>query len=108
MRQRFFVALNLLLALWLGADLIAPQQATKATVAGITNLARLETTVACSGAIKAAEAVPEIKKMGCVSMINLREATEPGAEVEKEGEMARAAGRRYFHIPFNGAMPDPK
>ncbi len=108
MHPRFCVAVNLLLALWLGAHIMAAQQVTKETVAGITNLARLETTVACSGAIKAAEAVPEIKKMGFVSIINLREATEPGAEVEKEGELARAAGLRYFHVPFNGAMPDPK
>lgn len=84
------------------------QQVTKPAVAGITNLARLETTVACSGAIKPEEAVPEIKKMGFVSIVNLREATEAGAEVEKEGALARAAGLLYFHVPFNGASPDPK
>ena len=84
------------------------QQVTKETVPGVTNFARLETTIACAGAIKAEVAVPEIKKMGFVSIINLREATEPGAEVEKEEAIAKAAGLRYFHVPFNGAMPDPK
>lgn len=84
------------------------QQVSKDPVAGITNLSRLETTVACSGAINAAQAVPEIKKMGFVSVINLREATEPGAEVEKEEALVKAAGLRYFHVPFNGAKPDPK
>jgi hypothetical protein len=60
------------------------RQVTKDTVPGITNLARLETTVACAGAIKPDEAVPEIRKMGFVSIINLREDTEPGAEIDKE------------------------
>ena len=84
------------------------QQVTRESVPGITNLARLETTIACAGAIKADVAVPEIKKMGFVSIINLREATEAGAEVEKEEAVAKAAGLRYFHVPFNGGAPDPK
>jgi uncharacterized protein (TIGR01244 family) len=82
------------------------QQVTKPEVAGVRNFARLETTVACAGAT-GAEALPEIKKMGFVSVINLRLATETGAEVEKEAEAAKAAGLRYFHVPFAG-KPDPK
>ena len=62
---------------------------TKENVPGITNFARLETTIACAGAVKA-EAVPEIKKMGFASIINVREASEPGAEVEKEEAAAKA------------------
>jgi uncharacterized protein (TIGR01244 family) len=81
---------------------------SKETVPGINNLSRLETTVACAGAIDPAVAVPEIKKMGFVSIINLRQASEPGAEIEKEAALAKAAGLRYVHIPFNGASPDPK
>lgn len=81
-------------------------QVTKPEVAGIRNFARLETTVACAGAITP-EAVPEIKKMGFASIVNLREASEPGANVEAEGAAAKAAGLKYFHVPFNGAMPSP-
>jgi uncharacterized protein (TIGR01244 family) len=84
------------------------QQVSKDPVPGITNLARLETTIACAGAIKADVAVPEIKKMGFVSIINLREASEAGADVEHEQTVARAAGLRYFHVPFNGNAPDPR
>lgn len=84
----------------------AAQEVTKPTVAGSRNFARLETTVACAGAT-GAEALPEIKKMGFVSVINLRLASEPGAEVEKEEAAAKAAGLRYFHVPFDG-KPDPK
>jgi uncharacterized protein (TIGR01244 family) len=86
----------------------APQQVTKDPVPGITNLARLETTVACAGAVKPEEAVPEIKKMGFVSIINLREQTETGAELDKEESLAKAAGLKYFHVPFNGRSPDTK
>lgn len=83
----------------------ATQTVTKEPVPGIRNLARLETTVACAGAITA-DAVPEIKKMGFASIVNLRLASEPGAEVEKEAAAAKAVGLRYFHTPFDG-KPNP-
>ena len=107
MRSQILVATGLLTVSIVASPVLA-QQVTKESVSGITNLARLETTIACAGAIKADVAVPEIKKMGFVSIINLREATEPGAEVEKEETVAKAAGLRYFHVPFNGVSPDPK
>src|SRR5687768_17875516 len=90
----------------LQAGPLLAQQVSKEPVAGIRNLARLETTVACAGAITA-DAVPEIKKMGFVSIVNLRLASEPGAEIEKEAAAAKAAGLRYFHVPFDGSA-DPK
>jgi len=82
------------------------QQPTKATVPGIRNFARLETTVACGGATKA-EAVPEIKKMGFASIINLRLPDEPDANIPQEEAAAKAAGLNYIHIPFSGSAPDP-
>jgi uncharacterized protein (TIGR01244 family) len=84
----------------------AAQQVTKETVPGVTNFARLETTVACAGAVKV-EAVPEIKKMGFASIINLRQASEPGADIDAEAAAAKAAGIRFYHVPFNGQSPDP-
>jgi uncharacterized protein (TIGR01244 family) len=85
--------------------LLGMQEVTKEPVTGVRNFARLETTVACAGATSA-EALPEIKKMGFVSVINLRLATENGAEVEKEEAAAKALGLRYFHVPFDG-KPNP-
>ena len=85
---------------------IAPQEATKEAVTGVRNFARVGTTVACAGATSA-EALAEIKKMGFVSVINLRLATENGAEVEKEEAAAKALGLRYFHVPFEGSKPNP-
>ncbi len=82
------------------------QQVTRPEVAGSRNFARLETTVACAGAT-GPEAMPEVRKMGFVTVINLRQATEPGADVPAGQAAAEAAGLKYFHIPFNGAAPDP-
>jgi uncharacterized protein (TIGR01244 family) len=106
--QVLTAAARLLTILAVCAAPAAAQQITKEAVPGVVNFARLETTIACAGAIQPDVAVPEIKKMGFASIINLREAGEPGAELEKEEALARAAGLRYFHVPFNGAKPDPK
>ena len=93
--------------LCLSAGVAFAQQVTKEEVPGVRNFARVETTVACAGAT-GPEAMPAIKKMGFVSVINLREPQEPGADIEKHRAAAEAAGLRYYHVPFNGAKPDPK
>ena len=81
------------------------QEANKETIQGVTNFHRLGTTVACAGATKA-EAVPEIKKMGFASIINLRQASEPGANIEAEEAAAKTADIRYYHIPLNPEAPE--
>ena len=105
MRSRLFFA-ALFAAFCLCGDSALAQQVTKENVPGIRNLARLETTVACAGAITP-ESVVEVKKMGFVSIVNLRLASEEGANVEKEEAAAKAAGLRYFHVPYDGSA-DPK
>jgi uncharacterized protein (TIGR01244 family) len=83
-----------------------PQQfVTIEQVDGVSNFAHVETTVACGG-VTSPSAVPAIKKMGFVSIINLREASEPGANIEAEEAAAKAVGMKFFHIPFNGQTPD--
>lgn len=79
---------------------------TKESIPGITNFARLETTVACGGATKA-EAVPAIKQMGFRAIINVREASEPGADIDQEAAAAKAAGLNFVNVPFNVASPAP-
>ena len=75
-------------------------------MAGVTNLSKLETTVACAGAT-GPEAMPEIKKMGFVSVINLRQATEPDTNIPAAEAAAKAVGLKYIHVPFNAAEPNP-
>jgi uncharacterized protein (TIGR01244 family) len=81
------------------------QQVTKETIPGVRNFARLETTVACGGAT-GPEAMPELKKLGFASVINLREASESGANVPVAGAAAKSSGLNYIHIPFNSSSPD--
>jgi protein tyrosine phosphatase (PTP) superfamily phosphohydrolase (DUF442 family) len=84
----------------------ASAQVVKEEVAGIRNFAKIESTVACAGAITV-DAVPRIKKMGYSSIINLRLATELGADVEAHAAAAKVAGIQYVHIPFSASNPDP-
>lgn len=84
----------------------ASAQVVRQEVPGIRNFAKVESTVACAGAITAG-AIPEIKKMGYASIINLRLATEEGADIDGNIAAAKAAGIPYYHIPFSGAKPDP-
>lgn len=86
--------------------LVAHAQVTKETVPGITNFARVESTVACAGATTPA-ALTEVKRLGYASVINLRQASEPGADIDAESAAAKAVGLNFVHLPFNAASPDP-
>jgi protein tyrosine phosphatase (PTP) superfamily phosphohydrolase (DUF442 family) len=81
-------------------------QVVKQDVPGIRNFAKIETTVACAGAITPA-AIPEIKNMGFASIINLRLASEEGADIDGNIAAAKAAAIPYYHIPFSSTTPDP-
>jgi uncharacterized protein (TIGR01244 family) len=103
MRPRFISLLVPVLGL---VATLAAAQVTKETVPGITNFSRLETTIACAGATTPA-GVAEVKRLGYASIINLRQASEAGADVEGEAAAAKAANITYIHLPFNTASPDP-
>lgn len=99
-------ALAVVAVLSTGGASVAQAQVVKQNVEGIRNFAKVESTVACAGAITAG-AIPEIKKMGYASIINLRLATEEGADIAGNQAAAKAAGIPYYHIPFSGSAPDP-
>jgi len=96
------VALSLLALA--GADTSA--QVRKGQVPGVANFSRVDATVGCGGATQAA-AMPELKKEGFRSVINLRMSSEPGADVEGSRAAAQAAGLKYIHLPFDTRNPDP-
>jgi len=79
---------------------------TKASIPGIVNFSKVETTVACAGATSP-EALKEVKSMGYNSVINLRLATEAGANIDAEAAAAKAAGITFIHLPFDARSPDP-
>ncbi|MGE3179051.1 MAG: sulfur transferase domain-containing protein [Vicinamibacterales bacterium] len=106
MSYRACVSVALSFAVGLGLVTLSAQQPTKSAVPGVTNFARVETTIACGGATTT-EAFPELKKMGFKSVINLRQASEKGVNIPEAEAAAKAAGLTYLHIPFDGAKPDP-
>jgi uncharacterized protein (TIGR01244 family) len=106
MKLHPLIALSLILAACIATVPVLAQEVTKETVEGITNFSRIQTTVACAGAITV-DTIPKIKEMGFVSIINLRLGTEPGADVAAEQAAAKSAGLRYYHIPFDSRAPDP-
>ena len=101
MRTLLLVAAILLIALPLRA------QVQKMEREGIRNFSRVDATVACGGAVDQA-AYPALKRDGFVSVINLRLATEEGANIDEARTAATRAGLKYVHLPFNAAAPDTK
>jgi uncharacterized protein (TIGR01244 family) len=95
-----------ILSVTMCATWVQAQSVTRENVPGVTNFARVDTTIACAGATTPAAAAG-LKKMGYASIINLRQASEPGAQIDDEAAAAQAAGIRFVHLPFNAAMPDP-
>ena len=82
-------------------------QVTKQERAGIVNFSKVDAVVACGGATDTA-ALEGLAKDGFKSVINLRLATENGANIEQNAARAKELGLKYIHIPFNGQQPDPK
>jgi uncharacterized protein (TIGR01244 family) len=82
-------------------------QVTRPTVTGVTNFAKLDATIACAGATTN-EALPELKRLGYASVINMRLANESGVDIAGSTAAATAAGLRYIHIPVNRDKPEPE
>jgi uncharacterized protein (TIGR01244 family) len=96
-----------LLAVALVTALATPMSAqTKQDYPGVSNFTRVDAVVACGGATDIST-LDSLKKDGFKSVINLRQATEPNVNLEANQAKAKALGLGYFHIPVNGASPDP-
>jgi uncharacterized protein (TIGR01244 family) len=82
-------------------------QLEKVDMPGIYNFTLLSASsgiggeLAGFGGTTAPSAMPELKAAGFGTVINMRQATEPGAEVEASRMAAEAAGLGYVHLPFN-------
>jgi uncharacterized protein (TIGR01244 family) len=103
MRARFLLILSLIAVIVATAS----AQVTKGEIAGVRNFSRVDATVGCAGATDAS-AMTALRKEGFVSVINLRQADEQGANVPASRAAAEAAGLKYIHLPFNAASPDAK
>lgn len=84
----------------------ASAQVTKQERAGIVNFSKVDAVVACGGATETS-ALEGLAKDGFKSVINLRQATEPNANIEQNAARAKELGLKYIHIPFNTQQLDP-
>jgi uncharacterized protein (TIGR01244 family) len=83
----------------------APPQPKPETLEGARNYTRVDATVACGG-VTTPEAFAELKRRGFTSVINLRTADEPDANLEEEAAALKKVGLKNIHIPFNADKPD--
>jgi uncharacterized protein (TIGR01244 family) len=79
--------------------------AAPGAVAGVRNFTKVDSTIACGGALSA-DAFAALKQAGYKSIVNLRAASEQGANVEAEQKAAQDAGLTYIHLPFASTAPD--
>ena len=82
----------------------AAQAPDKEKLTGVNNFTRIDRDLAVGGLVSN-EALPELKRRGFKSVINLRRASEVNANVEAEGDAVRAAGMKYINIPFSAGDP---
>lgn len=104
--MRFRRTLPFLAALAITGTTLIAQTPQKETVDGVRNFTRVDATVACAGATEP-RALAEIARRGYKSVINLRQASEKGADIDEARKAATAAGLTFIHLPFNGSKPDP-
>lgn len=97
--------LSVLTILLLFAPAVTAEQ--KMEKPGITNYTRVDAVVACGGATETS-ALEGLKADGFKAVINLRQASERGANIDENRARAEALGLKYIHIPFNAAAPEAK
>lgn len=99
-RLTFAVVLAGILALPLCA------QVEKQEMPGVVNYSRVDATIGCGGAVEPS-AMAALKQEGFASVVNLRQASEEGADIDAGQAAAQAAGLKYIHLPFDMADPAP-
>lgn len=103
--MRLSAVLTLTIAVASATALLSAQQ--KMTKPGISNYTQVDAVVACGGATETA-ALDGLQKDGFKAVINLRQASERGANIDENRARAEALGLKYVHIPFNAAAPEDR
>ena len=95
MKPRTLVWASLAVAAHISVAAAAPQ---RVAIAGINNFWQVDDTISTGGTITSREmAIPELKRRGIRSVINLA----GGAEAEAERTAVEAAGMKYFLFPID-------
>ena len=112
MRSTIVAAMAVAATLIVGLPALA--QVSHTDVPGIMNFSQIDNAEALPGpkvgfgGATEPSAMPWLAEQGFAAVINLRLATEPGAEVAAERAVAEAVGLRAIHLPFNAEDPDPE
>jgi uncharacterized protein (TIGR01244 family) len=94
------------LALIVGAAVTAGAQ-QKVERPGIVNFTKVDAVVACGGATDTS-ALDGLKADGFKTIVNLRQPSETGANIEQNVAEAKRLGLNYVSIPVNSQALDPK
>lgn len=102
----------LIVAAFLSAGVVGqaaspPVPPAQQSIDGVRNYTKVDATIGCAGATDS-KALASIAKLGYKAVLNLREATEAGVNLDESRAAAEAAGLKYIHLPFRGSEPDPK
>jgi len=82
-------------------------QSSQPTIEGVRNYTQVDATIGCAGATDP-KAMASIAKAGYKTVLNLREGTEEGVNINESRAASEAAGLKYIHLPFKGSAPDAK
>lgn len=93
------------LALVLAASVAWAQAPDSAAVPAATNFTRVDPNFATGGATSA-DQFAALRKLGFRTVINLRTAAEPGADLEGEAQAVNELGFQYISLPFSSTSPD--
>jgi protein tyrosine phosphatase (PTP) superfamily phosphohydrolase (DUF442 family) len=74
---------------------------------GVVNFTRARADVACGGATEIAT-LASLQGDGFRTIVNLRMASEPGADLDGHLAEARRLALDHVHIPFDGQRPEPQ
>jgi uncharacterized protein (TIGR01244 family) len=99
------MAILFTLTMALVTGVMAGAQLQKDTIEGIRNYTKVDATIGCAGATDP-RAMAELAKRGYRAVLNLREATEDGAQIPESQRAAEDAGLLFLHLPFKGSEPD--
>lgn len=116
MKLRFVLIMTIIAALnivtaYAGGE--QPATVEKSFMPGVENFSRIDGNTGFAGGqvgfggATQPSAMAELGNKGFVTVINLRAATEDGADVEGSRTAAGAAGLHYINLPFNPKNADP-
>jgi len=106
--------LSVVMAAGLLSCALTPEMSRPAIGPGIENFSRIDGSTGFAGPTAAfggatqPSAMPALKSAGFKSVINLRLATEEGADIDASRRAAQASGLNYIHVPFDAKNLDSK